>query len=199
MECSPTKHAELFFAVLGGLGQFGVITKARIVVEPAPQRVRWMRALYTDFATFRADQELLISSAAPTFDYVEGFVVVNNANGINGWGSVPFGGPGDITPTMIPAHAGTIMYCLEVTKAYSAAELPTLDQVRSHLLLCQASVSHSQPPLYLLIIVLCLRCDCDAVLLYDHLTAMATSHACLMPNYFLLSLPIPPGARTAGW
>jgi cytokinin dehydrogenase len=37
--CSPTRRPELFFAVLGGLGQFGIITKARINLEPAPQKV----------------------------------------------------------------------------------------------------------------------------------------------------------------
>jgi cytokinin dehydrogenase len=128
VECSGVRNSELFFAVLGGLGQFGIITRARIVLEVAPQRVRWMRAMYTDFGVFRADQERLIG-AAEAFDYVEGFVVVNDANAINGWGAVPFV-RSDINAAMIPAHAGAIMYCLEVTKAYSAAALPTLDQVR---------------------------------------------------------------------
>lgn len=120
VECSPTENSELFFAVLGGLGQFGIITKARIVLEKAPQRVRWMRALYTDFATFKTDQELLISANKP-FDYVEGFVVKNDANTVNGWGAVPFERT-DINEAMIPAEAESIMYCLEVTKAYSGAD-----------------------------------------------------------------------------
>jgi hypothetical protein len=37
--CSPSAHPDLFFAVLGGLGQFGVITRARIPLSPAPQTV----------------------------------------------------------------------------------------------------------------------------------------------------------------
>jgi cytokinin dehydrogenase len=37
--CSPSKQSELFYAVLGGLGQFGIITKARIIIEPAPEKV----------------------------------------------------------------------------------------------------------------------------------------------------------------
>lgn len=37
--CSPQKDSELFYAVLGGLGQFGIITRARIVLEPAKERV----------------------------------------------------------------------------------------------------------------------------------------------------------------
>lgn len=37
--CSEEQNSELFHAVLGGLGQFGIITRARIALEPAPQRV----------------------------------------------------------------------------------------------------------------------------------------------------------------
>lgn len=125
VECSAVENSELFFAVLGGLGQFGIITKARIVLETAPQRVRWVRALYTDFATFKADQERLISVTRP-FDYVEGFVVINNENAVNGWGSVPFV-RSEISAAMIPATAGPVMYCLEVTKAYFVAEIETVD------------------------------------------------------------------------
>src|SRR5689334_10157897 len=57
--CSKQLNADLFDAVLGGLGQFGVITRARIAVEPAPARARWVRLVYTDFAAFSADQERL--------------------------------------------------------------------------------------------------------------------------------------------
>lgn len=39
MTCSKEQNPELFHAVLGGLGQFGIITRARISLEPAPQRV----------------------------------------------------------------------------------------------------------------------------------------------------------------
>jgi cytokinin dehydrogenase len=38
--CSPSKDADLFHAVLGGLGQFGIITRARILLQEAPQKVR---------------------------------------------------------------------------------------------------------------------------------------------------------------
>jgi cytokinin dehydrogenase len=74
--CSPTKSSDLFFAALGGLGQFGVITRARIGLERAPMRVKWVRLAYTDVHSFTADQELLISKASG-FDYVEGQVQLN--------------------------------------------------------------------------------------------------------------------------
>ena len=38
--CSKDTNSQLFFAVLGGLGQFGIITRARIPLEPAPKRVK---------------------------------------------------------------------------------------------------------------------------------------------------------------
>ncbi|KAJ6809721.1 putative cytokinin dehydrogenase 3 [Iris pallida] len=74
--CSPTSSSELFYAVLGGLGQFGIITRARILLQEAPKKVRWVRAFYDDFHTFTKDQELLIS-LPEMVDYVEGFVVLN--------------------------------------------------------------------------------------------------------------------------
>lgn len=39
MTCSETKNSDLFFGALGGLGQFGIITRARIALERAPKRV----------------------------------------------------------------------------------------------------------------------------------------------------------------
>ncbi|KAF6163044.1 hypothetical protein GIB67_001372 [Kingdonia uniflora] len=79
--CSKQKNSDLFHGVLGGLGQFGIITRARIALEPAPHRVRWIRVLYSNFSTFTKDQEYLISlhGEAPSdkFDYVEGFVIVD--------------------------------------------------------------------------------------------------------------------------
>ncbi|GJN38685.1 hypothetical protein PR202_gb27750 [Eleusine coracana subsp. coracana] len=77
--CSPDKNADLFFAALGGLGQFGVITRARIALERAPKRVRWVRLAYSDVRSFTRDQELLISrrDSEPDFDYIEGQVQLN--------------------------------------------------------------------------------------------------------------------------
>lgn len=37
--CSEEQNADLFHGVLGGLGQFGIITRARISLEPAPKMV----------------------------------------------------------------------------------------------------------------------------------------------------------------
>lgn len=37
--CSEIENSELFFSVLGGLGQFGIITRARVLLQPAPDMV----------------------------------------------------------------------------------------------------------------------------------------------------------------
>lgn len=39
LNCSAENNGDLFHGVLGGLGQFGIITRARIVLEPAPTMV----------------------------------------------------------------------------------------------------------------------------------------------------------------
>lgn len=44
MTCSAEANSELYHAVLGGLGQFGIISRARIALETAPTRVRFSRA-----------------------------------------------------------------------------------------------------------------------------------------------------------
>lgn len=39
MNCSATQHKELFYAVLGGLGQFGIIVGAKVKVVKKPSMV----------------------------------------------------------------------------------------------------------------------------------------------------------------
>ncbi|KAK3123599.1 hypothetical protein QOZ80_8AG0633390 [Eleusine coracana subsp. coracana] len=113
--CSPSTHPDLFFAVLGGLGQFGVITRARIPLHPAPQTVRWTRVVYASFADYTADAEWLVTRPADAaFDYVEGFAFVNSDDPVNGWPMVPFPGGAGFDPALLPAGAGPVLYCLEV-------------------------------------------------------------------------------------
>lgn len=39
INCSEEHNSDIFHSVLGGLGQFGIITRARISLEPAPEKV----------------------------------------------------------------------------------------------------------------------------------------------------------------
>jgi cytokinin dehydrogenase len=60
VRCSPAEHRELFEAVLGGVGQFGVITRATTELVPAPSRVRTYWIHYLDNAAFFRDLRTLL-------------------------------------------------------------------------------------------------------------------------------------------
>ncbi|KAJ4838018.1 Cytokinin dehydrogenase 5 [Turnera subulata] len=130
LTCSEEQNSELFHAVLGGLGQFGIITRARIALEPAPKRVRWIRVLYSNFSSFTSDQEYLISlhgnPASQKFDYVEGFVIVDEGL-INNWRSSFFSPRNPVKISSIGANGG-VLYCLEITKNYDESNADNIDQ-----------------------------------------------------------------------
>ncbi|KAI3445090.1 hypothetical protein Pfo_001755 [Paulownia fortunei] len=123
--CSEEKNADLFYGVLGGLGQFGIITRARISLEPAPKMVKWIRVLYSDFSTFARDQEYLIS-AENTFDYIEGLVIVNKTGLINNWRS-SFN-PQDPEQASQFISDGRTLFCLELTKNFNPDETTKIDK-----------------------------------------------------------------------
>lgn len=143
VNCSEKQNADLFHSVLGGLGQFGIITKARISLEPAPKMVKWIRVLYSDFSTFSRDQELLIS-AEHTFDYIEGLVIINRTDVLNSWRS-------SFTPQN-PAQAskfisdGRTLYCLELTKNFNPDEVDTANKEVESLL---SKLSYIQSTLFM--------------------------------------------------
>ncbi|XP_009609443.1 cytokinin dehydrogenase 1 [Nicotiana tomentosiformis] len=123
--CSEEKNADLFYGVLGGLGQFGIITRARIALEPAPKKVKWIRVLYSDFSTFSYDQEHLISSEN-SFDYIEGFVIINRTGLLNNWRSTF--NPKDPLLAKEFSSEGKVLYCLEVAKYFNPEETTKTDQ-----------------------------------------------------------------------
>ncbi|KAM7256917.1 hypothetical protein ACFE04_012658 [Oxalis oulophora] len=130
MTCSEENNSELFHAVLGGLGQFGIITRARIALQPTPQRVRWIRVLYSSFTTFTRDQEYLISLHEKKFDYVEGFVIVDEGL-VNNWRSSFFSPSNPVKISSIDGannNDGGVLYCLEITKDYYQTNAHTVDQ-----------------------------------------------------------------------
>ncbi|KAJ8542151.1 hypothetical protein K7X08_017017 [Anisodus acutangulus] len=122
--CSNSQNSELFFSVLGGLGQFGIITRARVLLQPAPDMVRWIRVVYSEFDEFTRDAELLIMSQE-SFNYVEGFVLANSDDPVNGWPSVPLDSNQTFDPTQLPKHTGPVLYCLEVALHYSNHDDPS--------------------------------------------------------------------------
>ncbi|KAJ9697172.1 hypothetical protein PVL29_009097 [Vitis rotundifolia] len=127
--CSKDTNSELFFAVLGGLGQFGIITRARIVLEPLPKRVKWIHMLYDDFSAFSRDQEHLISING--LDYLEGSVFLHNCPP-NNWRS-SFS-PSDYPRISSLVSKKGIIYCLEVVKYYDDLTSHTVDEELKELL-----------------------------------------------------------------
>uniref|UniRef100_A0A0E0CI18 cytokinin dehydrogenase n=1 Tax=Oryza meridionalis TaxID=40149 RepID=A0A0E0CI18_9ORYZ len=129
--CSRDKDSDLFFAVLGGLGQFGIITRARIGLMPAPKRVRWVRLAYSDVGTFTRDQELLISKRASEagFDYVEGQVQLNRTL-TEGPKSTPFFSSNDIgrLAGLASKSESGVIYVIECAMYYNESTNTTMDQ-----------------------------------------------------------------------
>ncbi|MFI6039478.1 FAD-binding protein [Streptomyces sp. NPDC051315] len=72
VRCSPSRRADLFHAVLAGLGQCGVIVEATLRLVRAPETVRHYQLSYDDLETFLDDQRALVEEGR--FDYVEGQV-----------------------------------------------------------------------------------------------------------------------------
>ncbi|XP_009602355.1 cytokinin dehydrogenase 3-like [Nicotiana tomentosiformis] len=123
--CSKRTNSELFFAVLGSLGQFGIIIRARIVLEKAPTRVKWVRVLYSDFSKFTRDQEKLIS-INDGMDYVEGSLMMNQSPP-NNWRSSFFSTSNQSKILSLISKYG-IIYCLEMVKYYDDQTANTVDK-----------------------------------------------------------------------
>ncbi|GJX34502.1 cytokinin dehydrogenase 3-like protein [Tanacetum coccineum] len=123
--CSKSMNPDLFYAVLGGLGQFGIITRARIVLQKAPKRVKWVRMIYEDFATFTKDQEHLISlNQGP--NYVEGSLIMKKSPA-NNWRSSFFSILDEAKVNSLASKHG-VVYSLEVVKYYDESNIQTINE-----------------------------------------------------------------------
>ncbi|XAR68472.1 Cytokinin dehydrogenase [Bertholletia excelsa] len=129
--CSEKQNPDLFYGVLGGLGQFGIITRARISLAPAPRMVKWIRMLYSDFSIFTEDQEHLISTE-DSFDYIEGFVIINRAGLLNNWKS-SFKPKDPLQASQFNSD-GKTLFCLEVAKYFNPDESESENQKVNRLL-----------------------------------------------------------------
>ena len=96
VSCSATNNTTLFNAARSGLGQFGLIVRARVRLIPAPPNARLYHAFYSSLPDFLADLEKLIDDNR--FDTVQGFAV--------------------------PDGAGNWLYQLETTKYFSPGHEP---------------------------------------------------------------------------
>ncbi|KAJ9181046.1 hypothetical protein P3X46_009219 [Hevea brasiliensis] len=129
--CSEQQNADLFYGVLGGLGQFGIITRAVVSLERAPKMVKWIRVLYYEFSKLSNDQEYLISSEK-SFDYIEGFVIINRTGLLNNW-RTSFS-PKDPLQASQFISDGRTLYCLEIAKYFNPDESDIMNQKTEELL-----------------------------------------------------------------
>jgi FAD/FMN-containing dehydrogenase len=77
--CSPEQNHELFETVLCGLGQCGLIVRAKLALISAPTRVRRYKLYYGQLSDLMEDQARLVETAR--FDYVEGQIYASPSGG----------------------------------------------------------------------------------------------------------------------
>jgi len=70
VHCSPSVCPDLFHAVLGGLGQFAVITRATVRLIPAPTTARVYHLTYPDLPSYLTAQRRAVGDQR--FSYLEG-------------------------------------------------------------------------------------------------------------------------------
>jgi cytokinin dehydrogenase len=121
---------DLFYASLGGLGQFGVITRARIPLEPAKQMARWIRLIYTDVQLLTRDQEMLISSGnnLSGSDFVDGQVLLNKGQ-ISSVQSSYFSDSEIDKITQLAAQHNGSTYLLDVVAYYNNISVSSVNEV----------------------------------------------------------------------
>jgi cytokinin dehydrogenase len=69
VECSPTENSELFYHTLSGLGQFAIISRAKLKLRSHRSHVRVFFLVYDDLKTVLQDQRKLIEEGR--MDYIE--------------------------------------------------------------------------------------------------------------------------------
>lgn len=88
--------------------------------------MKWIRVLYSDFSSFSRDQEHLIASQ-DSFDYIEGFVIINRTGLINNWRS-SFN-PKDPVRASQFSSDGRTLYCLEMAIYFNPNDADVMNQV----------------------------------------------------------------------
>ena len=78
--CSPTQKPDLFDAVRAGLGQYGILSRARILLSPMPEKMHVSQMFFTSLAAFSAAMQNITSQAY--FECVHAFVIPNQEQAI---------------------------------------------------------------------------------------------------------------------
>lgn len=82
--------------------------------------------LYSDFTAFTRDQERLIS-AENTFDYIEGFVIINRTGLLNNW-RLSFNPQDPVKASHFKSERRTL-FCLEMAKYFNLEQIDAANQV----------------------------------------------------------------------
>ena len=69
--CSREENRELFDVVRCGFGQFGIITRAKVMLRPCKSRVRMFHLLYDDLGTFMRDAERIMDPRSERYHTLE--------------------------------------------------------------------------------------------------------------------------------
>lgn len=87
--------------------------------------------VYTDFEAYSKDAESLVTRNGKSFDYVEGFMFVNNDDPVNGWPSVLIDSTHEFYPKKVQKIDEDVLYCLEMVLHYNRTDhFSTIDLVR---------------------------------------------------------------------
>ena len=78
--CSPMQKPDLFDAVRAGLGQYGIITRARILLSPMPQKMHVYQLFFTSLVKFSAAMQNITNQGY--FECVHAFVIPNQEHAI---------------------------------------------------------------------------------------------------------------------
>lgn len=80
--CGPDREPELYHAMLAGLGQCGIITRATVRLVPAPERAVRIKLYFPDAAALTAAQRKVLRYNR--FDYLEGQILAGGEES-TGW------------------------------------------------------------------------------------------------------------------
>ncbi len=123
--CSRTRNQDLFDAVRAGLGQFGIVVRVRMRIEPAPSALTLHHLVYDDLGAFFDDVEKLVGERR--FDALLAHAVPNRADAL----------AASIGAGFLPAlHAGATpgngcwLYDLEAVHYHGVRPAPVLDDLR---------------------------------------------------------------------
>ncbi|HEY5787605.1 MAG TPA: FAD-binding protein [Microlunatus sp.] len=122
--CSPYEHRKLFDAARCGLGQFGIITSARLQLAAAPARAHYHKALYDDVETFFTSLNAVMDEG--TVDGIQGFALGNDPQSITA-----HVGP-DAAAFVPPSGTGSWVFCMETVRLVDeTVDLATTAPTRS--------------------------------------------------------------------